>query len=150
MWIFLNYNEEIVFVFDCFLWRMHRPRHKYWKRLNSLWRRLVLVNMKLGWSYYTHFIVSWFTWTSRYDKVYERVIFIFYYHSWFFSNGVNWIRFKICQNALLGTLMRVMWNVYQHYKQFLSNIQAQIVKVRQPIEKQLKVITSLESYEYIL
>ena len=47
---------------------------------------------------------------------------------------------------LPGVLLRMLWNVYQYYKQFLTNVQEQIHKVRQPIEKQLKVKQNISWY----
>ena len=48
----------------------------------------------------------------------------------------------------VDTLMKMMWNVYQHYNQFVPNIQAQILKARQPIEKQLKVRDQIQEKKW--
>lgn len=40
---------------------------------------------------------------------------------------------------LPDSLCSVLWNLYHYYKQFLDPVQAKIVELRSPIEKELKV-----------
>lgn len=40
---------------------------------------------------------------------------------------------------LPDSLCSVLWNLYHFYKQFLDPVQAKIVELRSPIEKELKV-----------
>lgn len=41
--------------------------------------------------------------------------------------------------SLPDSLCSVLWNLYHFYKQFLDPVQAKIVELRSPIEKELKV-----------
>ena len=38
-----------------------------------------------------------------------------------------------------GNIVSMMWNLHQHYAQFVPAVQAYIARHRQPIEKELKV-----------
>lgn len=40
---------------------------------------------------------------------------------------------------LPDSLCSVLWNLYHYYKQFVDRVQAKIVELRSPLEKELKV-----------
>lgn len=40
---------------------------------------------------------------------------------------------------LPDALCSVLWNLYHYYKQFFDRVQAKIVELRSPLEKELKV-----------
>lgn len=40
---------------------------------------------------------------------------------------------------LPDSLCSVLWNLYHYYKQFFDRVQAKIVELRSPLEKELKV-----------
>ena len=49
---------------------------------------------------------------------------------------------SFCPYFVPDVAVNLLWNVHRYYTQFLPSVQAQLTKLRTPIEKELKVGTN--------